>query len=228
MDFSRLKRILQCKLDFTIVDCCACNPAEGGVTQRSIRAGELGSVEEIESLAAELNTVRLLNPELFEQREIPGLLSRRVDKSRACVAISQRANEYSGSGAAVALGANKRGRIEPLIQRARVPDTPHNRAWSYIRTRRTGAAGIHRITRLTYAYGEPRSELENAVKGPAAQHRPLQSFARPEDRQFPNVVVDETKALIQTEPAAVKCDVARVLRHIACIRGRLVHEIGRA
>ena len=92
----------------------------------------------------------------------------RVDQAYARVPISRRADERSGPGTAVTFGADKRGRVEPLIQRASVPDASHNGPRDHIRTRRTGGSRIHRITRLSDAYGEARSELENAVEGPAA------------------------------------------------------------
>src|SRR5712671_5885888 len=60
------KRILQGELHLAIIDGGRGDPPERRVAQIGVRTGELRRVKQIESLNAELQTLGLLNAELFE------------------------------------------------------------------------------------------------------------------------------------------------------------------
>src|SRR4051812_11060798 len=71
--FPSSKRILQCELHFAIIDGGGGDSTERGIAQSGVRTGELRRVEQIESLNTELQTMRLPDAELLEERKIPGL-----------------------------------------------------------------------------------------------------------------------------------------------------------
>src|SRR5437016_4553169 len=138
------KRILQRELHLAVIDGGRGDPPERRVAEGGVRTGELRRVEQIESFNAELQTVGLLNAELLEEREIPSLQTGRVDQPFARAAITQGAEEQARASAAVTLRANECGGVEPLAQRAGVPDPGDARARSDIGPWRAGAPCIQR------------------------------------------------------------------------------------
>src|SRR5262249_48887246 len=76
---SQLENILQRELHFAVVNKRRRNAAKGCTPQRGAWRAELRRVGEVEALPPELHTMSLSNPEILEQREVPGLLRGRVE-----------------------------------------------------------------------------------------------------------------------------------------------------
>src|SRR5262249_34858229 len=113
--------------------------------RRAWRA-ELRRVGEVEALPPELHTMSLSNPEILEQREVPGLLRGRVEQADAGVSVAQGSwQEQSGARAAVALRPHKGVDVEPVIQIPVVSNPQDNSACRDVGPGRARTPNILRI-----------------------------------------------------------------------------------
>ncbi len=98
-----LEKVLQTKLHLAIAGDGGADSPERGAAERTRRRAELRRVQKIKCFPAKLHAMSFFNVEFLEQREIPSLLTGRVEEVDSRCSISERANKDTFTGTSIAL-----------------------------------------------------------------------------------------------------------------------------